>query len=60
MKARNPFAIVVKKRKAGSHRKSNNALRKQSKQSGYGETVSHGTFNASFRVQVSVPRPSLY
>lgn len=60
MKPRNPFAIVVKKRKAGSHRKSTKALRKQAKQSGYGEMVSHGTFNASFRVQLSVPRPSLY
>ena len=46
MKARNPFAIVVKKRKAGSHRKSNKALRKQSKQSGYGEKVSQRTFNS--------------
>ena len=35
MKPRNPFAIVVKKRKAGSHRKSNKALRKQAKQIDY-------------------------
>jgi hypothetical protein len=32
MKPRNPFAIVVKKRRAGSHRKSNKALRKQENQ----------------------------
>ena len=57
MKARNIFAVLASKRKAGSHRKSNKALRKQAKQSGYGEKVSHGTFNASFRVQLSVPRP---
>ena len=57
MKTRNIFAVLAKKRKAGSHRKSNKALRKQAKQSGYGEMVSHGTFNASFRVQLSVPRP---
>jgi hypothetical protein len=60
MKPRNPFAVLASKRKAGSHRKSNKALRKQAKQSGYGEKVSHGTFNASFKVQVLVPRPSLY
>ena len=35
MKPRNPFAIVVKKRKAGSHRKSTKALRKQAKQIDY-------------------------
>jgi len=36
MKPRNPFAIVVKKRKAGSHRKSNKALRKLEKQTHHG------------------------
>ena len=41
MKPRNPFAIVVKKRKAGSHRKSNKALRKQTKQSRHDETGYH-------------------
>ena len=60
MKPRNPFAVLASKRKAGSHRKSNKALRKQAKQSGYDEKVSPGTFNASFKVQVLVPRPSLY
>ena len=39
MKVRNPFAIVVKKRKAGSHRKSNKALRKLAKQTGYNSTA---------------------
>ena len=47
MKPRNPFAILVKKRMAGSHRKSNKALRKKEKQSKYGETVSQRTFNSS-------------
>ena len=41
MKPRNPFAYVVKKRKAGSHRKSNKALRKKIKQSRYDETGYH-------------------
>ena len=39
MKPRNPFAIVVKKRKAGPHRKSNKALRKKEKQSRYNSTA---------------------
>lgn len=41
MKPRNPFAIVVKKRKAGSHRKSTKALRKLTKQSRHDETGYH-------------------
>lgn len=57
MKPRNPFAIVVKKRKAGSHRKSNKALRKQEKQSGYNSKVEYPAFNRSIRVRISVPRP---
>ena len=47
MKPRNVFAILANKRKAGSHRKSNKALRKKEKQSGYGEAVSQRTFNPS-------------
>ena len=35
MKARNIFAFLASKRKAGSHRKSNKALRKQAKQTDY-------------------------
>lgn len=47
MKPRNIFAVLASKRKAGSHRKSNKALRKKEKQSKYGETVSQRTFNPS-------------
>ena len=39
MKARNIYAVLASKRKAGSHRKSTKALRKQAKQSGYGEQI---------------------
>lgn len=46
MKPRNIFAVLASKRKAGSHRKSNKALRKLDKQSGYGEKVSQRTFNS--------------
>ena len=46
MKLRNIFAVLASKRKAGSHRKSNKALRKKEKQSGYGEKVSQRTFNS--------------
>ena len=46
MKPRNIFAVLASKRKAGSHRKSNKALRKLTKQSGYGEKVSQRTFNS--------------
>ena len=31
MKPRNPFAVLANKRKAGSHRKSNKALRRKEK-----------------------------
>lgn len=41
MKPRNPFAILVKKRMAGSHRKSNKALRKKEKQSRCDENGNH-------------------
>jgi len=41
MKARNIFAVLASKRKAGSHRKSNKALRKQAKQSRHDETGYH-------------------
>ena len=45
-KHRNPFAIVVMKRKAGSHRKSNKALRKKEKQRDRSSMVEQGAFNA--------------
>ena len=41
MKPRNPFAILVKKRMAGPHRKSNKALRKKEKQSRCDENGNH-------------------
>ena len=41
MKARNIFAVLASKRKAGLHRKSNKALRKKNKQSRYDETGYH-------------------
>ena len=47
MKPRNPFAIVVKKRKAGLHRKSTKALRRLNKMRDRGEAVSQRTFNPS-------------
>ena len=46
MKQRNIYAVLASKRKAGSHRKSNKALRKKEKQAGYGEKVSQRTFNS--------------
>lgn len=60
MKPRNPFAMLANKRKAGSHRKSNKALRKKEKQSGYNSKVEYPAFNRSIRVRFSVPRPCLY
>ena len=45
VKQRNPFVVLALKRKAGSHRKSNKALRRQEKIRGCGETVSQQTFN---------------
>ena len=41
MKPRNIFAVLACKRKAGSHRKSNKALRKQAKQTRHDETGYH-------------------
>ena len=41
MKARNIYAVLASKRKAGSHRKSNKALRKKQKHSRYDETGYH-------------------
>ena len=45
MKPRNIFAVLASKRKAGSHRKSNKALRRQQKIRDRGEAVSQQTFN---------------
>lgn len=43
--ARNPLVRLAMFRKAGSHRKTNKALRRQEKSRGYGEMVSQRTFN---------------
>jgi hypothetical protein len=47
---RNPFVcLVLKKTGAGSHRKSNKAIRKVVKQRGYDEIgLSYRTFNPAF------------
>jgi hypothetical protein len=45
MKPRNIFAVLASKRKAGSHRKSNKALRRLAKSRDRGEAVSQRTFN---------------
>lgn len=46
---RNPFVVVALKRKAGSHRKTNKAMRKVIKQRGYDEIGrSYRTFNPAF------------
>ena len=47
MKPRNIFAVLASKRKAGSHRKSNKALRRLAKVRDRGEAVSQRTFNPS-------------
>ena len=47
MKARNIYAVLASKRKAGSHRKSNKALRRLAKMRDRGEAVSQRTFNPS-------------
>ena len=60
MKPRNPFAIVVKKRRAGSHRKSTKALRKQAKQIDYrGEAlmVKQRAFNSQNSDRYRAPLP---
>ncbi len=56
---RNPFVcLVLKKTGAGSHRKTNKAVRRQEKQRGYDEIgQSYRTFNPAFWVRVSVPLP---
>ena len=53
---RNPYAMAAMKRKAGSHRKSNKALRRLLK-SGRSSRVEQGTFNPPARVQSSPFRP---
>ena len=47
MKARNIYAVLASKRKAGSHRKSTKALRRLNKMRDRGEAVSQRTFNPS-------------
>ena len=45
MKARNIFAVLASKRKAGSHRKSNKALRKLTKQRDRSSKAEQEAFN---------------
>lgn len=58
---RNPFVcLVLNKTGAGSHRKSNKALRKQERQRGYSSMAEHPAFNRSTTDRYRVPLPSLY
>ena len=45
MKARNTYAVLASKRKAGSHRKSNKALRKLTKQRDRSSMAEQEAFN---------------
>lgn len=55
---RNPFVcLVLKKTGAGSHRKTNKALRKQDKQRGYSSMVEHPAFTRSTTDRYRVPLP---
>ena len=45
VKQRNPFVVLALKRKAGSHRKTNKAVRRSCKVRDRGEAVSQQTFN---------------
>lgn len=45
VKQRNPFVALALKRKAGSHRKTNKAVRRLDKVRDRGEAVSQRTFN---------------
>jgi len=57
---RNPFVcLVLKKTGAGSHRKSNKALRKLERQRGYSSIAEHPAFNRSTRERYPVPLPLL-
>ena len=49
---RNPFAGLAKARSAGSHRKSNKALRKLEKQRDRNSKVEYPAFNRSIPVRV--------
>ena len=52
MKARNIFAVLASKRKAGSHRKSNKALRRLQKMRDRNSKVEYPAFNRSIPVRV--------
>ena len=58
---RNPFVcLVLKKTGAGSHRKSNKALRKLEKQRDRNSKVEYPAFNRSIPVRVWAVLPLLY
>jgi hypothetical protein len=52
MKPRNPLAVLASKRKAGSHRKSNKALRRLEKIRDRNSKVEYPAFNRSIPVRV--------
>ena len=60
MKPRNIFAVLASKRKAGSHRKSNKALRKKDKQSGYNSTARISGFYPDYQSSNLCAPTSLY
>lgn len=60
MKPRNPFAIVVKKRKAGSHRKSTKALRRLEKSRDRSSKVEQDAFNIEVEISKFSGPTSLY
>lgn len=55
---RNPFVVLaLKKTGAGSHRKSNKALRKLERQRGYSSMAEQPAFNRSTTDRYRVPLP---
>ena len=61
VKSKNIFAVLANKRKAGSHRKSNKALRKAVKQGDRSSEAEQGAFNAEVEIsKFSGPTMSLY
>lgn len=57
---RNPFVAAAKFKKAGTHRKSNKALRRVDKMSllGRSSKVEQSAFTRSARVRFPLPRPT--
>lgn len=57
---RNPFVAAAKFKKAGTHRKSNKALRRVEKMSllGHSSKVEQSAFTRSARVRFPLPQPA--